>query len=143
MFETSVNARTDMKGMAHLQLKAKILVLDASKSTRELIALHLSNAGYEVVTAEDAIIAGKLVLQSVPDLIITDIEIPYMSGIEFVAALRADPSIPHIPVIFLTSSEAARQRAKHLQAAAYLNKPTSADRLLEVVALHVPSGAGR
>src|SRR5438067_347673 len=119
----------------------RILVIDDSRSMRELLRLHLANAGYEVVTAEDAIAGGKALLVQSPDLIITDINMPYMTGIEFVAALRADRTIPPIPVIFLSSrQEDLADHARQLQAVAHLPKPVSLERLLGVVALHAGEG---
>ena len=119
----------------------RILVIDDSRSMRELLRLHLANAGYEVVTAEDAIAGGKALLVQSPDLIITDIHMPYMTGIEFVAALRADRTIPPIPVIFLSSRhEDLADHARQLQAVAHLPKPVSLERLLGVVALHAGEG---
>lgn len=60
---------------------------------------------------------------------------------EFAAALRADATLPRIPVIFLTSVEDGDQRGKELGAVGYLIKPVRADRLLALVAQHVPGGA--
>ena len=114
-----------------------ILVVDDARCSRELLKLHLGNAGYEVDVAEDAIVAGKRVLAAVPDLILTEVTLPYMSGIEFVTALRSDPGIPDIPVIFMTSREDMAFDKGKLRAAACLAKPVSVDRLLEVVALYV------
>ena len=106
----------------------------------ELLRLHLSSAGYGVNVATDAIAAGYMVLRSPPDLIITDISMPHMSGFEFVAALKADKALPYIPVIFLTSMEEGEHRGKELGAVGYLTKPVRADRLLALVAQHVPGG---
>ena len=103
----------------------------------ELLKLHLSNAGYEVMTAEDAVAAGRHVLKARPDLIIADVGMPYMDGYELVAALKADSATRDIPVVFLTSREDVADYAKQLGAVAYLHKPVSADRLLEIVALYV------
>lgn len=114
-----------------------ILVVDDARSVRELLRLHLSGAGYEVVVAEDAIEAGRAVLAKAPDLIITDVNMPYMDGIEFVAALRADRTLPYIPVIFLTSRDDVDEHARSLRAVAYFKKPVDAPRLLQAVALHV------
>jgi len=122
-------------------LGARILVVDDDDSIRELLRLHLSSAGYEVQVAEDAIAAGYLVLKGPPDLIITDVSMPHMDGFEFVAALRADSSLPRIPVIFLTSVEDGDARGRELGAAGYVTKPVRADRLLSLVAQHVPGGA--
>ena len=120
---------------------ARILVVDDDESIRELLRLHLSSAGYEVQVAEDAIAAGYLVLKGPPDLIITDVNMPHMDGFEFVAALRADAALPQIPVIFLTSLEDGDARGRELGAAGYVTKPVRADRLLSLVAQHVPGGA--
>ena len=120
---------------------AAILVVDDDESIRDLLRLHLNAAGYEVHSASDAIEAGYVVLRSPPDLIICDIQMPHMDGFEFVAAMRADTTLPRIPVIFLTSMSEGDARGKELGAVAYLRKPVRADRLLQLVAKHVPGGA--
>src|SRR3954462_13667027 len=122
-------------------MAANILVVDDDESIRELLRLHLSAAGYTVAVAEDAIAAGYLVLRGAPDLIISDVNMPHMDGFEFVAALKADPSVPAIPVIFLTSRDDGDHRGKELGAVGYLTKPVRADKLLALVAQHVQGGA--
>ena len=122
-------------------MAASVLVIDDDESIRDLLRMHLSAAGYEVHVAEDAIAAGYLVLRSPPDLIICDINMPHMDGFEFVAALKADTTLPKIPVIFLTSNEEGDERGRQLGAVGYIVKPVRADRLLALVAQHVPGGA--
>jgi two-component system chemotaxis response regulator CheY len=119
-------------------MAASILVIDDDHNIREQLRLHLSNAGYEVLIADDAIAAGYMVLRSPPDLIITDVNMPHMDGFEFVAALKADKSLPNIPVIFLTSDEQGDKRGKDLGAIGYVTKPVRADKLLALVARHLP-----
>ena len=119
-------------------MSATILVIDDDENIRELLRLHLSNAGYEVLIADDAIAAGYMVLRSPPDLIITDVNMPHMDGFEFIAALKADKSLPNIPVIFLTSDEQGDKRGKDLGAIGYVTKPVRADKLLALVARHLP-----
>ena len=121
-------------------MSSTILVVDDDESIRELLRLHLSAAGYAVQVAEDAIAAGYLVLRSPPDLIISDVNMPHMDGFEFVAALKADKSLPSSPVIFLTSVEEGDHRGKALGAVGYVTKPVRADHLLALVAKHVPGG---
>jgi CheY-like chemotaxis protein len=121
-------------------MPASILVIDDDESIRQLLQLHLSAAGYEVHVAEDAIKAGYMVLRSPPDLIITDVNMPHMDGFEFIAALKADKTVPDIPVIFLTSVEEGDHRGKSLGAVGYVTKPVRADRLLQIVARHVRGG---
>lgn len=122
-------------------MAARLLIVDDDQNIRELLSLHLRAAGYEVSVAEDGIAAGYLVLRDPPDLIISDVNMPHMSGFEFVAALKADSSVANIPVIFLTSEEEGDHRGKELGAVGYLVKPVRADRLLSMVAKHVPGGA--
>ena len=122
-------------------MAASILIVDDDESIRELLRLHLSSAGYDVRVAEDAIAAGYMVLRSPPDLIISDVNMPHMDGFEFIEALKADKTLPSIPVIFLTSMEEGDHRGKALGAVGYVTKPVRADRLLSLVAKHVPGGA--
>jgi CheY-like chemotaxis protein len=122
-------------------MAARILVVDDDESIRDLLRMHLTSAGYEVQVAADAIAAGYIVLKAPPDLIITDVSMPHMDGFEFVAALKADTTLPRIPVIFLTSMEDGDSRGRELGAVGYVTKPVRADRLLSLVAQHVPGGA--
>ena len=104
---------------------------------RDLLRLHLGNQGYDVLAAEDAIVGGHLMLRDRPDLVIVDVQMPYMNGYEFVGAMKSDPATRDIPVVFLSTDENVASQASRLGAAAYLHKPVMADRLLEVVGLFV------
>jgi CheY-like chemotaxis protein len=117
--------------------KAKIAVIDDDRFIRYLLDLHLRKAGYEVFTAEDAVAAGRVVVDRKPDVILCDVDMPYMDGYEFVSALRADPTTCHIPVIFLTVNQGVGERAKQL-GAGHLMKPVMADELLRTVAKVAP-----
>ncbi|HET7669286.1 MAG TPA: response regulator [Burkholderiales bacterium] len=121
-------------------MAATILVIDDDESMRDLLRLHLGAAGYDVEVAEDAIAAGYMVLKRAPDLIISDVNMPHMDGFEFIEALKADKSLPEIPVIFLTSHEEGDHRGKALGAVGYITKPVMADQLLRMVARHVAGG---
>jgi len=103
-----------MKGLSHLQspiaaekanLRPSILVVDDDADMRELVRMHLRDAGYDVTVAEDAVEAGHRVAERLPDLIVADFKMPYMSGVDFVRAVRADETIPDLPVIFITAIE--------------------------------------
>ena len=107
---------------------------------RELVRLHLQNAGYDVLLAEDAVAAGHLIVQHAPALILIDVNMPYMDGYDFTSALKRDPATRDIPVVFITADEDVAQRSRQLGAAAYLAKPVRADRLLETVRGLVPAG---
>ena len=111
----------------------RIVVIDDDGVMRDLLDMHLRNAGYEVLSAEDAVAGGHLVIQTLPDLIICDVDMPYLNGYEFVAALKTHYTTRDIPIVFLTSNEDLDGRTTHLGAVAHLTKPVRADRLLEVV----------
>lgn len=117
-------------------MSATILVLDDDLYMRELLSLHLSSAGYEVLVAEDAIIAGPLLLERRIDLLIADIEMPFMDGMDLVQAMRNDPAVSSMPVIFVTAHAEHEGRARALGAVAFLTKPVRSDELLAIVAQH-------
>lgn len=110
----------------------RILVVDDEPAIRELLKLQLSASGYDVVLAEDAFAARHLLYDAQPDLMIVDAHMPYVSGVEFVSTLVAEPSLPWIPVIFITGREELLERAAALGSAC-LVKPFLAERLLELV----------
>jgi two-component system chemotaxis response regulator CheY len=118
----------------------RVLVMDDDECMRGLLRLHLSNAGYEVLVAEDAVEAGHLLLQQRPDLILADIEMPFMDGLEFLQAVKADRTTRSVPVIFVTCSEDAEVQAKKLGAAAFLIKPLLVAELLSTVAQQIEGG---
>jgi CheY-like chemotaxis protein len=117
-----------------------ILVVDDDAYMRELLHLHLSNAGYDVLMAEDAVAAGRSVLRYRPDLILLDVEMPFMTGLEFVQALKGDPGVCDIPVIFLSSRDDCEDTAMELGARAFLQKPVLAHHLLATIAGYVEGG---
>jgi CheY-like chemotaxis protein len=117
--------------------KGRIAVIDDDRFIRYLLDLHLRKAGYEVFAAEDAVAAGRAILERTPDVILCDVDMPFMDGYEFVSALRADPATRHIPVIFLTVNKGVGERAKQL-GAGHLVKPVMADELLSTVARFAP-----
>jgi CheY-like chemotaxis protein len=111
----------------------RILLLEDSEDTRVLLSRQLTKAGYEVLEAEDAVEAGNRLLEGLPQLIIADIQLPYLSGDKFIAALRAEPAGRDIPVILLSVDPHLEHHAKRLGAAAYFDKSVTIERLLEVV----------
>jgi CheY-like chemotaxis protein len=140
-----------MKGLAMQQHTAPpsgakrapcILVVDDDADMRELLRLHLKDAGYEIVAAEDAVEAAHRIVEHQPDLIIADYKMPYMDGQEFVRNIRSDATIPDLPVIFITAMENVAELAGKTFGFPLLSKPLRADELLEAVrsALRRPSG---
>jgi CheY-like chemotaxis protein len=118
----------------------RILVVDGDSNMRELLALHLGNAGYELDVAEDAVAAGYSVLRARPDLIISDINMPGLDAFEFIALLRQERSLRNIPVILLSTKNEAETRGEDLGVVRYVPKPVRADTLLSIIAEHVQGG---
>jgi CheY-like chemotaxis protein len=118
----------------------RILVADNDPNMRELLALHLGNAGYEVDVAEDGVAAGYSVLRARPDLVMCDINMPWLDGFEFIALLRQEPSLRDVPVIVLSAGDEGETRGKELGLVRYVRKPVGADTLLSIIAEHVQGG---
>jgi CheY-like chemotaxis protein len=111
----------------------RIVVIDDDTVMRTLLDMHLRNAGYEVFAAEDAVDGGHLIIRTLPDLIICDVDMPYLNGYDFVAALKTHDTTRDIPIVFLTADEDLDGLTTRLGAVAHLTKPVRAERLLEVV----------
>jgi len=80
-----------------------IVVADDEAHILHVVSMKLSNAGYEVHTAEDGEEALELCTAEPPDMVITDYQMPYMSGMEFCMALRQSENTRDIPVMMLTA----------------------------------------
>ena len=119
---------------------SRILVVGHERCLRELLRIHLRNAGYEVDTAEDAVAALKTMLRQPPGLVIVDIDMPYVNGLDFVSTLKADPDVAHIPVVFLTERDDMEDAAGKAGGVSCLKTPLFADRLLSAVADILPTG---
>lgn len=128
--------------MRPLQPRARILVVDDEPSIRELLKLQLTACGYDVVLAEDAFAARRLLYQAAPDVMIVDAHMPYVSGVEFVSTLVAESSLPWVPVIFITGREELLEGARALGSAC-LVKPFAGERLIELIGRVVPARCDR
>ena len=115
-------------------IAATVLVVDDSECIRQLLCLTLKHAGYEVLEAEDAAAAVRLLRERHVDLMLADIEMPSMGGLDLVRALRDDSSIPSLRVVFLTSHTEYQDQARELGAVGYLTKPVSTRSLSATVA---------
>ena len=115
--------------------KTRILVIEDDEPFRELLRLHLSFAGYALELAEDGVSGGRAILARPPDLILSDLNMPFLGGFELLALLRADAQTASIPVILLTGSADgdAMAQALKLGAADFLTKPVSLDQLLGTI----------
>ncbi len=113
----------------------KALVVDDEFHIVQVVSIKLKNNGFDVTTAENGQLAYDLACEVKPDVIITDYQMPVMSGVEFIEKLRSNPDTAQIPVIMLTARGFAIEddRKEKLQVAAYLSKPFSPREVLQTV----------
>jgi DNA-binding response OmpR family regulator len=115
---------------------AKLLVAEDERDIRDLIAFTLQYAGYEVLTASNGEEAYQVALREIPDLILSDVRMPKMTGYDMCKKLKAEPSTEHVPVVFLSAKgqEAEVQAGLAAGASEYLLKPFAPDQLMAKVA---------
>jgi len=115
--------------------RERILVVDDSPAQRHYVADCLARQGFEITTAENGQIALERAGAVRPALIVSDYEMPVMTGFELVHALRRDPELRQIPVIMLTARESKRDMAqmRAAGASAYLVKPFAQDKCIAMV----------
>ena len=113
----------------------KILVVEDEAEIRKNLERMLRMEKFEVLTAENGDVAIALARQHLPALILSDVMMPVLDGYGFLEALRADPLISGIPVIFLTAlaDRGDMRRAMNLGADDYLTKPFSQEELLTAI----------
>ncbi len=115
---------------------AKILIAEDERDIRDLIAFTLQFAGHQVLTANNGEEAVQITLAEIPDLVLTDVRMPKMTGYEACKLIKANPATQHIPVIFLSAKgqEAEVQTGLASGADEYLLKPFAPDTLTRKVA---------
>ena len=115
---------------------SKILIAEDERDIRDLIAFTLRFAGYEVLTANNGEEAVTMTQNELPDLVLTDVRMPKMTGYEACKLIKADPNTRHIPVVFLSAKgqEAEVQSGLAAGADEYLLKPFAPDQLTRKVA---------
>lgn len=108
-------------------MKTRILVVDDEPDAVELIEFNLRSAGFEVVTAADGAEALRKARVLIPNLILLDLMLPEVDGMEVCKTLRRDPLTARIPIIMLTAKAAEIDRVLGLELGAddYITKPFS------------------
>jgi signal transduction histidine kinase/CheY-like chemotaxis protein len=116
----------------HYSKQPMILIADDNESSRRIFLDYLSVKGYRVSLACDGAEAIGRARELVPDMILMDIQMPGIDGLEAITRIRADKQIKHIPIIALTALAMPSDRALCLNAGAngYLSKPISLDELV-------------
>jgi chemosensory pili system protein ChpA (sensor histidine kinase/response regulator) len=118
-----------------VQNERVIVVADDSISVRKFVGRMLEKNGYRVMLASDGLEAAEVIAQHGCHLVITDLEMPRMTGYELMAQLRQSPTTRRIPVMVVTSRAGAKHRDRALKegAAAFLTKPVQEDQLIAAV----------
>lgn len=112
-----------------------ILIVDDARSMRSLVAMTLRGAGYEVIEASDGQEAvGKIDGQKV-HMLLTDLNMPNMDGIELIKTLKANPAYKFLPMVMLTteSEESKKKEGQQAGAKAWIVKPFKPETVVAVV----------
>lgn len=120
-------------------MKRRVLVVDDDEMVVALVQLGLESAGLEVVTAADGDEALARLAEAVPDVVVSDVNMPGMDGLALVARLRSEPAMRTVPLIFLTSRDGAQDVLQGLRLGAddYVRKPFDLAELVARVLLKV------
>jgi two-component system alkaline phosphatase synthesis response regulator PhoP len=113
----------------------KVLVVDDEIHIVHVVAIKLRNNGFEVITAANGAEAFELACSEKPDIIVTDFQMPVMTGLELVEKIRQDEATKEIPVILLTARSFAieDEQKQNLQISECLSKPFSPKELLRSI----------
>jgi two-component system, chemotaxis family, chemotaxis protein CheY len=112
-----------------------ILTVDDSASMRQMVKLTLSGAGYQVVEAGDGADGLAKAQGTAVDMVVTDLNMPVMNGLQLIRELRKLPTYKGIPILFLTTESDAsmKQEAKAAGATGWITKPFQQEQLVTVV----------
>ncbi len=116
-------------------MMATILAVDDSASMRQMVSFTLKGAGYNVIEAEDGQKALDKAKVSAVDLVLTDVNMPVMDGIELVKNLRTLPDYKFTPILMLTTESAGDKKVqgKNAGATGWLVKPFNPEQLLATI----------
>ncbi|MBI3392143.1 MAG: response regulator [Nitrospirae bacterium] len=114
----------------------QILIVDDCSTTRKLLSIILKGRGYATIAAENGIDALEKLAQHAVDLVVTDLNMPQMDGLELIRTIRGNADMKNLPVVMVTteSDEMDKKRGIEMGASAYLTKPVTKDRLAYEVA---------
>ena len=118
-----------------LESQPTVMVVDDSVTVRKVTSRFLERQGYKVTVAKDGIDAIEILQETIPDLILLDIEMPRMDGFEVAIQIRHNKRLQHIPIIMITSrtGEKHRERALEIGVNDYMGKPFQENQLLNKI----------
>ncbi len=141
--ELSLRAAAELRSQAQPVRRSRVLVVDDSLSVRRAVATLLEDQGYDVALARDGLEAAKQMETARPDVLLTDLEMPNMNGLELAMHVRSREELATLPVIMITSRSMDKHRRQALSAGVdiYLTKPYTDFELLQHVATAVTGRA--
>ena len=121
-----------------------ILYVEDNEYNRKIVRQLLANTSYRLIEAVDGEAGVEAARRELPDLVLMDVQLPKMSGLDATRQLRADPATRDMPIVVITSFALSGDREKAAAAGAdsYLAKPYSPRELLALVRQYLPEGAG-
>jgi DNA-binding response OmpR family regulator len=113
----------------------KVLIIEDEEQIRSFLRTYLKASDFEVWEAQDGEDALKLLSEKIPDIIVTDIMMPKMDGVQFYLTLKEDVELQNIPVIVLTSRNAREdfEYASLLGMDEYLRKPFDPEEVVKII----------
>ncbi len=119
-----------------------VMVVDDSLTVRKITSRLLEREGYQVLTAKDGVDALEQLKETLPAVMLVDIEMPRMDGFDLARTLRGDPRTRHVPIIIISSRTADKHRSQAAQIGvnAFLGKPYPEAELLQHIANFVAAG---
>jgi chemosensory pili system protein ChpA (sensor histidine kinase/response regulator) len=121
----------------------RVLIVDDSLSVRNSLAQLMSDSGYQPVLARDGLEAINMIETETPDIVLTDLEMPRMNGLDLTSYVRNSDTWNELPVVMITSRNMAkhRQQADRVGVNRYLTKPFTDDEILECIDAELSSPA--
>ena len=110
-------------------MKAKVLVIEDNEQNLYLITFLLNYHGYEVIQARDGLTAIQVAMETKPDLILLDIQLPEMDGYTVASRFRSESAFADVPIIAVTSYAMVGDRERSIEAGCtgYIEKPIDPD----------------
>lgn len=115
--------------------KPRILIAEDFEENRIALSLILSHAGFDVIEAEDGRQAIEAIRREKPDLVLMDVTLPVIDGLQATREIRGDEEFARLPIIIISAhdSEEIRRQASEAGGAAYISKPVEVEELKKLI----------
>jgi len=139
MTGNSVVSLNDFRDMKQAEKKKTVLVVDDEEIMRNALKRVLENHGYQVILAEDGVTLSKVLEISQLDLILLDVNLPWVDGYELCQLIKTHPVLKATPVVFISARKGVEDVQRGISSGAedYITKPFDIDYLLNIVEKHL------